>query len=644
VSPWDIAQGATVVFFLSYAEEDSETADEIATWLRSHDIEVFDWRARRGGRFMSQIEAAIQKSEGFFALLSPSFLNSDWCSREKEMALQREQALQRDNPQLVFIHVLEILQTPNSDAGLLGGYDWVSFASTTGRTTSFAELADRIKLGIEPEPLAASNEPGPVPANKTSSSPLLPVFRNRDEELEKVLRGLTLTGGPHFWLVIAPPQLGKTWFLERVSAKLTQPESSSWVAKFVDVRDLPRSMRRDAGTLLARLFERTGPIADERETLRSIAQDISRSGKSCLCLLDHAELLDKATAATVRSHLSQIFRYVQNADRVGVRFGLIVGSRREDEWMGVTPEPRMIPLSLTEFNVDVVQQALYELAQEMDRAGYSFAESRRTAALVYRLTEGLPALLVHCLQWIQRQEWVEMERLESQELFDELTDFYIREGLLTQESLLPEGQEEAGGSSLVTLEQAYRVLTPFRLFTKSHLRHYLERDPAFRTALDNQQWSMEDLWEAISDTALLLRPLDEPWKQIQAAIRRLLHRHYYKSDDQRAEAHSEARKFVEVWMDQQSGKEQAIGLIECLWHEATALRTRQPADIEQRLCASAGTLSRQIRESPAYTPEELRRYAAGRMRDDAELQESVSHVTGLFTRLVEIVLSPAQES
>jgi TIR domain len=639
VSPWDIAQGATVVFFLSYAEEDSETAAEIAMWLRRHDIEIFDWRAQRGGRFMPQIEAAIQKSEGFFALLSPSFLGSDWCSREKEMALQREQALQIGNPQLIFIHVLEILQTPNSNAGLLGGYDWVSFASAAGRTKSFAELASRIKPGIGPEPVTASNEPRAV-ASITSSSPLLPVFRNRDEELEKVLRGLAITGGPSFWLVIAPPQLGKTWFLERISAELTQSKSPSWVANYVDVRDLSISTRRDAGSLLARLFERTAPIADERGTLRSIAQDISRSGKSCLCLLDHAELLDKATAAAVRSYLSQIFRYVQNADRVGVRFGLIVASRREDEWMGVTPDPRMIPLPLTEFNVDVVQQALYELAQEMDRAG--FAESRRTAALVYRLTEGLPALLVHCLQWIQLQEWLEMERLESQELFDELTDSYIREELLTQESLLPEDQEESGGS-LVALEQAYRVLTPFRLFTKSHLRHYLEHDPAFRTALDSQQWSMEDLWEAISDTALLLRPLDEPWKQIHAAIRRLLHRHYYKSDDQRAEAHSEARKFVEVWMDQQSGKEQVIGLIECLWHEATALRTRQPADMNQRLCASAGMLSRQIRESPAYTPEELRRYAAGRMRNDTELQEAVSNVTGLFTRLVEIVLSPAQE-
>ena len=47
-----------------------------------------------------------------------------------------------------------------------------------------------------------------------------PVFLNREQELENVLRGLTNASGPHFWLVVGPPQLGKTWFLDRIGKDL----------------------------------------------------------------------------------------------------------------------------------------------------------------------------------------------------------------------------------------------------------------------------------------------------------------------------------------------------------------------------------------------------------------------------------------
>jgi len=193
---------------------------------------------------------------------------------------------------------------------------------------------------------------------------------------------------------------------------------------------------------------------------------------------------------------------------------------------------------------------------------------------------------------------------------------------------------------LHALEQAYRILAPYRLFTRSHLNYHLKSDLAFSTALESQGWSMEDLWTAISGTALLSRPQKEPWQEIQAAIRRLLHRYYYKSDEHRAEAHGEARKFVEVWADSQSGKEQVIGLVECLWHEATVLRLREPAEMEQRLIQSARTLSLALRPSTAYALDELRDYASVRMRNDEEFQEAVSNVDGLFTRLIDIVVKP----
>ena len=385
------------------------------------------------------------------------------------------------------------------------------------------------------------------------------------------------------------------------------------------------------------------PQAVEPRTLREIAQEIIRGGQPYLCLLDSAELLDEATAAALRKFLSQIHQHVQQGGDIEVRLGLIVASRREDEWRGVTPAPRLFPLPLTEFKVNVVEDALRDLAVQMGGRAFSQSWFQQNAARTHRLSEGLPALLVRCLQWIRTEEGLEMDRLEGQELFEELARPYIEQGLLSPESLVPWNETQAGEPRRA-LDAAFRVLTPYRLFTQSHLRNQLGSDLAFEETLRDVRWSLEDLWRGISGTALLRRPLNEPWQEIHGAIRRLLYRYYYTSDERRAQAHHDARKFVEVWAEKQAGKEQVIGLVECIWHEATVLCLRRPAEMEQSLSESARTLSRALRPSSAYTVDELREYASARMRDDEELQDVVSRVDGLFTRLVEIVITPRQES
>jgi len=622
------------MLFLSYAEEDQAIAHEITDWLRSQHIEFYDWQdqARSAGRFISQIEKAMDQSDAFLALLSPSYLGSDWCRRERELALQREQDLQASDPARAFVHVLKVAATPSSGAGFLRSYKWVDLTDPADRAATLGSLTGMISSAIKPASGAAETTGADLPA---------PSFHNREDELERVLRGLTTAGGTHFWLMIGPPQLGKTWFLQRV-ADLASSGSPGWATSLIDLRAQPFDVRSDAAALLACLFGVTPPVTIGEETLRSIAQEISKSGKPHLCMLDSAELLDPETAITLRSFLSQIYHFVQNARKNGVRLGFVVASRREEEWRGVT-SPRMSELPLTEFRPDVVQQALHDWAREMDR-NYSPAELARNGQLVHQLTEGLPALLVRCLQWIEAEQWLGMERLEGQRLFEQLADPYVQEWLLRPDSLFPgrqqPGRQEQASDPLYALEQAYRVLAPYRLFTQSHLRHHLESDQAFSAALQAQQWSMEDLWRAISATALLSRPLNEPWQEIHAAIRRLLHRYYYRTDDRRAEAHCEARKFVEVWAERQSGKEQVIGLVECLWHEATVLALREPQEMEIRLAESARSLSRGLRESAAYTLEELRDYAAKRMGEDEELQQAVSNVDGLFARLVGIVVAP----
>lgn len=235
-----------------------------------------------------------------------------------------------------------------------------------------------------------------------------------------------------------------------------------------------------------------------------------------------------------------------------------------------------------------------------------------------------------------------MGRLGSQDLFEELAQPYIKSGLLSRNGLFATNAAISSmaadeGHPRLALEHAFRVLAPYRIFTQSHLRRSLENDPAFAEILEQVGWSIENLWQVISDTALLKRPLDEPWQELQTAIRRLLYRFYYTSDERQAAAHREAMTFVQIWADRQTGKEQVIGLVEAIWHQAAMLRLSQPSDLEESLIESATKLSRALESSSAYTESELRRYAARRMRDDDELQEAVSGVAGLYDRLLEIV-------
>jgi TIR domain/AAA domain len=621
-----------VQLFLSYAEEDRERAAEIAGWLGERGFEIYNWRdpSARGGRFMRQIEDAISQADAFLTLLSPSFIASEWCRREVELAIQREEDLRQQGREPVFIHVLRIAPTRPADLGFLRSYDQVNL-------TAQAEAEAEAELSVLAERLWLAG-PVALDAGDAAADPV-PPFRNRVDELERVLRGLGNASGPHFWLVVAPPQLGKTWFLDEVTKNNAEADPR-WVTKKLDLRG-HTDLRGNALQLLGRLFggDAEKQSTDESAMIRHITRQLSHSdAQPHLCVLDSAELLDAETADTLRSFLSRIYLNVQESGVRNARLGLIVASRRDDQWRGVLPPPRMSVLSLTEFREDVARQLLDDLADGMGR---NFSPAYRTlnAQRVHRLTEGLPALLVKCLQWIRREEWVELERLDEQALFEHLASPYIQDGLLTGDSLFP-WREGGDRQALQTLGAAFRLLAPYRLFTQSHLRHHLASDSQFSSALANTNWSVEDLWRAISGTALLTRPLNEPWQEIYKAIRKLFYRYYYRSGGERAAAHREAGDFVAAWAAGLDGKEQVIGLVECLWHQAAALRLTDPGAMPAELASSAARLSQGLRPSTAYTVAELRDYAIERMSIDDEFQDTVNNVSGLFSRLVQLVADP----
>jgi len=620
------------LIFLSYAEEDTDVARTVRAAFRAEELSVYDWQEAdgRGGRFIETVENKIRAARFFIALVSRNFLASTWCRWERELAMLREIDLTKEPSEPPFIHVLKVEELPFEHAGFLRIYDWTDRAHLPDLVRRLAAAIGRARPGQRPM------TEGPVSAISELS-----VFRNRQEELRRVQDGLTNPAGPHFWLVTAPPQLGKTWFMDRISVRLPREGDRAWTTKLVDLREYPRDRLTDTGLLLAQLFGHGMPASTTTSELVAIAQDIIRSRTSHLCLLDSAELLNGRTATALRSHLSRISHYVQEGGDVGVRLAVIIGSRRDDHWRGIVPDPRLEPLKLTEFTLNVVEDAVRALARQMGRE-FEGGTYRAYAKLVHRLSEGLPALLVRCLRWIEKNQWVGMPRLEEQSLFIELAHPYIEERLLSAESLFPGSRQELAGLRGV-LDEAFRVLSPYRPFTQSHLRHHLSIDRRFETAMRDQGWAMEDLWQAITGTALLLRPHDEIWQELQGAIRRLLYRYYHTSDEDRVNAHRQAREFVETWSAKQTGKEQVIGLVECLWHEATVLRLTRPEQLHEELSASAERLCGSLL-TDTYSAQELRNYTAGKLLADDELAEVVATVSGLLHRLAEIARGQTEES
>jgi hypothetical protein len=631
-----------MALFLSYATEDQDAALDIAKWFGRQGIEVYYWSdvERQSGQIVHRIEGQIYEANAFIALVSPDYFASGWCRRERDLALVLETERQENNRGYTFVYVLRVSSKSCPRPGFLRGYYWFDATSPHTRQETLRSLIREFRSSRETPPMkhrAAGSRQG-------SSR-----FVNRHLELTNVIDGLTQEKGPHFWLVISPPELGKSWFLDRLSIELEHPEAfasavrgSKWATRLVDVREQPPEARGKADLILASLFGLTPGVTIDSGRLHQIARRIIEGGQSHLCLLDSAELLEDEAVATLRSSLGQVYEVVKQSDDPTVQLAFVVASRHERGWRGLVPPPRLSPLALTEFDEDVVTSALDSLAQEMNRS-FRSSQLAEYGALLHHLTDGLPALLVRSLQWVQTEEWRDMGRLASQETFEKLVHIYVEKGLLSLGTLFPWEEQHLEGRQRI-LEEVFRVLSRYRFFTQSHLHNIFDHNPALRESLGNVGWSIENLWTALDRTPLLTQPLDEPWHEIYPAIRRLLFRFYYRSAQERFEAHRQARGFVEVWTAQQAGTELIVGLVECLWHEASMLRPDQPEALRDKLNASAKKLSLMLRSSSISTVVELREEAAELLMKDKELQETLNRVPGLLEQLADTIVSPSQKN
>jgi hypothetical protein len=131
----------------------------------------------------------------------------------------------------------------------------------------------------------------------------------------------------------------------------------------VDLREYADVRLTDTAQILAELFDER-PRGTSEDDLNYFAQKVSKADRPHLCMLDSAELLDRATTNELRRCLGDIYQRVQQAGKRVQQAGkgdvpplaLMVGSRRDDGWTGIVSGPRVEALRLTHFSENVVKE------------------------------------------------------------------------------------------------------------------------------------------------------------------------------------------------------------------------------------------------------------------------------------------------
>lgn len=603
--------------FLSFASEDSDVADRLAQHLiaGSHTVYRFNSPEQRGDRYMRTIPAEIDRADVFVVLMSKDYIDSPWCQRETELAITRENARNRQ-----FIRVISVADADRTASGFLEGYDWISASGTL--TADLLGMITTLITGTVPVPTSE-----------------IPGFRNRTAELAELTHALVTPGGAELWCVAAPPLMGKSWLLTRLGEDL---EQRGWSVSRLNLRGGSKNLLFNPAVLVKALFDAGDLNLSKNLTDAELATIAARvaTGDNQLFVLDGAELLPVPYLATVRRALTIVHALAKKTGTYS-RFGIVIGTRRRADWQGITVGAlnggRYQPMVLTEFAIDVVEQ-------QLPPRRFDYEERRAYAERLHQMSEGLPALLIRCMDWAYSNEYRQMDRCDDPELFTEVAAEYIEQEVLGAESVLPDAMESTV-PVLEVINASLQALSAFRIYTVSHLADLVTNEEVLARTFAAVGWSHEDLWEAVRHGAShSQRSDDEIWREIEPAIRRLLFRFRHRTDKQRVAAHAKALTFYQGWAkDWAAGREQQVVLVECLWHAASQLMIEKPAELPELLPRTAIELAATYGTSPMYRPSEMRAAAGSRLNADGEFQKLLSGYPGLFDDVVEKVKLTIEE-
>lgn len=601
--------------FLSYAEEDQIVGRGLARALVDRGFTVYWWQdpSRPGGRFQDDIEQEIYAAGRFVAVLSDSYLRSPWCRRERNMAVQLEVVEERKG----FIAVFEAGAVRQEWLGWLGEYARIPVRGTDWNAT------------VDDYVTAIGGQASHAAAPAMSTGPR-PKFRNRVDELNLIVDELTIEGGIDVWLISAPPQLGKSWFLDELADRVRRQVPDCQV-RMLDVKAERSVLRSDPVMLLKTMLDISSPLPGVVEKLRGpdlnrVATELSRRRRPQLYLLDSAELLEGRTPEWLRRSLDEVLERLSGAvTRPRVR--VIISGRQVDKWP-LMSRVRSRKLRLTEFTEGIVRAALTDMAGQNHNLG-----TERFDALtrrLHRFCEGLPALLVEMLDRVEDHDFIGIDDDEWwQEAFTQLIRPYVADQLLSTDSLFPAGGTDLGQSKAL-IELGLRALVPYRMVTRSHLVFHINRDDEMRAALDELSWGPSSLLKALHETALVVPVPGKPWHEISPPIRQLLYRYYLTDAQNRETVQRAAQQYYQSFCEKLAGTEQPVRLVQYIWHEverrSAGMATKRLDDLPE----FAAEATKEFICDSIYSTSELDQFTSQLLEDDLELRHALSTQVGLF--------------
>ncbi|MDF7775669.1 toll/interleukin-1 receptor domain-containing protein [Sphingomonas sp. AOB5] len=308
--------------FWSYARDDdlltegrlSRLRDKVFAELQTHfgrqKIEIFQDRGAisHGEKWEAKIRDAIERATFFIPIVTPGFLESDWCCREISLFLERERALCErfpDLPQVSRIFPIQYLPTAGVAAAdpevgaLLRGHQSLDFTElrhddfdNRAVRSEIAQFAKSILKLLRPEPLDAKakavsdpvvpvpsiSAPQPQPVPDPASAPPVPVPHDRlrvaTKRVERIppLVERLMNFGHHPVLIFGARGSGKSELFLSILRELRRlPDHAVWHGQSLfDERQLHATEIHDRSlTLFNRCtdqgFTLNDPIVDQSE-------------------------------------------------------------------------------------------------------------------------------------------------------------------------------------------------------------------------------------------------------------------------------------------------------------------------------------------------------------------------------------------
>lgn len=547
--------------FISYAEEDGGNAKKIVDILAKRGITsyFFEDPDKKNGVIIDNITKAFLDSKIFLVILSTNYQKSEWCKAEFEIAVNMElEAKSKGEQYKVYILVTNNISTSE-----------LVFERRYGHIDLVNDVGDKKLIGFVDNTLVKVLN---TPISDIKSRRGWLPFQNRETELFQLRTNLENPDGKHFFQVVAPPQMGKTWLLHRLHKELILTNEMKWLVQYIDFQ-ICIDERSDIQKLLKSLNFQIDHIKDINkvdEMCLEVAYQIGSSNRYWLLLLDNANLMSNQVSQKLRLFLGELQKRLFP---IGGRIALVAAGRSEViSFKGQIPKPSFAPLELTTFSHDIVTKTVSNAARTKRETG-GFLDYLEIAKRLVGMTEGLPELITRYLDWMRGRGFAfSPEDLDTDSRYNEIVVNYIEEVLLSPKVLIPNNTNSDIQNELNKAWANFLLfMSSFRIVTRSHIRFVITENVAQKLLIFPQ--TSPDLLDAFGKVSLVIPSKHQSmWHMIAPSVRKLLFHYSYRTYEEKIFVHKKNEELYDKWKSPVYGINVLYIFLEKFWHHLEQIR------------------------------------------------------------------------